>query len=172
MLTDKACKTATCPAGVKRARRTDGAGLYLEISPAGSKRWFWKFYGAGKESRLALGSYPDVTLKAARVARDEARKTASAGTNPVQKRRAEKLAASHNAATTFEAVAREWLDMNRGTGYGWVKLLRFVFPWFRPSWGGPICTQCWAYCVGIGLTDSWHPRFAEAATAWQFERVQ
>ena len=108
MLTDKACKTATCPDEVKRARLTDSAGLYLEISPAGSKRWFWKFYAAGKESRLALGSCPAVTLKAARVARNDARKTASAGPKPVQKRRAEKLAATRNAVTTFEAVAREF----------------------------------------------------------------
>ncbi len=75
MLTDADCKNATCQADLKRRRLTDGGGLYLEVSPAGSKRWFWKFYPDGKESRLALGSYPDVTLKAARAARDEAHKT-------------------------------------------------------------------------------------------------
>src|SRR5262249_54408820 len=73
MLTDADCRNASCPSELKRRRLTDGGGLYLEVSPAGSKRWFWKFYPDGKESRLALGSYPSVTLKAARAARDEAR---------------------------------------------------------------------------------------------------
>jgi hypothetical protein len=60
MLTDKQCKSAVCPTDKKRARFTDSGGLYLEVSPAGSKRWFWKIYADGKEGRLALGSYPTV----------------------------------------------------------------------------------------------------------------
>lgn len=108
MLTDADCRNATCPADKARVRLSDGAGLYLEVSPAGSKRWFWKFYPEGKESRLALGSYPALTLKAARKARDQARDVRKGGANPVQQRRAEKLAAAVNSATTFEAVAREF----------------------------------------------------------------
>lgn len=108
MLTDADCRNATCPPGLKRRRLTDGGGLYLEVSPAGSKRWFWKFYPDGKESRLALGGYPDVPLKAARLARDDARKTRQEGINPVQKRKADKLLGAASAATTFEAVAREF----------------------------------------------------------------
>lgn len=49
MLTDKHCKNAICPPDKKRARLTDSSGLYLEVSPAGSKRWFWKTYADGKE---------------------------------------------------------------------------------------------------------------------------
>ena len=56
MLTDAQCRNATCPPDKKRERLTDSAGLYLEISPAGSKRWFQKIYRDGKETRLALGS--------------------------------------------------------------------------------------------------------------------
>lgn len=62
MLTDKECKNAACPADKKRARFTDANGLYLEVSPTGSKRWFWKTYFDGKESRMALGNYPGVSL--------------------------------------------------------------------------------------------------------------
>ena len=108
MLTDADCRNATCPPDVKRRRLTDSGGLYLEISPAGAKRWFWKFYPDGKESRLALGAYPGVSLKAARMARDEARKAREGGANPVQVRKAERLATSASSATTFEAVAREF----------------------------------------------------------------
>ncbi|HEY4083443.1 MAG TPA: integrase arm-type DNA-binding domain-containing protein [Burkholderiaceae bacterium] len=108
MLTEAACKNATCPPEMKRRRLTDGSGLYLEIAGAGSKRWFWKFYPDGKESRLALGSYPQVSLKAARQARDEARKTRQAGTNPVQARKAEAIAKRVSSAVTFKAVAEEY----------------------------------------------------------------
>ncbi|MEY4908596.1 MAG: hypothetical protein RL260_2314 [Pseudomonadota bacterium] len=116
MLTDADCRNATCPPGLKRRRLTDGGGLYLEVSPAGSKRWFWKFYPDGKESRLALGGYPDVSLKAARLARDDARKTRQDGINPVQKRKADKIISAASSATTFEAVAREF---HEGKASGW-----------------------------------------------------
>jgi integrase len=116
MLTDADCRNANCPDGLKRRRLTDGAGLYLEVSPAGSKRWFWKFYPDGKESRLALGSYPDVSLKKARADRDDARKTRQGGTNPVQKRKADTLAARYSSATTFDSVAAEFYAQERG---GW-----------------------------------------------------
>ncbi|MEY5099553.1 MAG: hypothetical protein RJA36_2272, partial [Pseudomonadota bacterium] len=44
MLTDAQCRNATCPPDKKRARFTDSGGLYLEVSPGGSKRWFMKLY--------------------------------------------------------------------------------------------------------------------------------
>lgn len=135
MLTDADCRNASCPPGLKRRRLTDGAGLYLEVSPAGSKRWFWKFYPDGKESRLALGSYPRVTLKAARVARDDARRVRQGGTNPVQKRKAESLAKAVSGATTFEVVARE-LHGTKAAGWSethaaqWLRCCeKDLFPW-------------------------------------------
>ena len=134
MLTDTDCRNATCPPDLKRRRLTDGGGLYLEVSPAGSKRWFWKFYPDGKESRLALGSYPDVTLKEARAARYEARKARQGGTNPIQARKAEKIAKAASNATTYEAVAREfhavkaagWSD---GHATKWIRMNElYLFP--------------------------------------------
>ena len=80
MLTEIACKSAVCPPGKARARMTDAGGLYLEISPSGSKRWFWKYYFTSKEKRLALGSYSAVSLKQARSERDLARRTLQGGT--------------------------------------------------------------------------------------------
>jgi integrase len=110
MLTDKQCRSAVCPTDKKRARFTDSGGLYLEVSPAGSKRWFWKIYADGKEGRLALGSYPTVGLADARRARDAARLQKSEGTNPVQIRKIAKLKASTSTDETFRAVALEWYD--------------------------------------------------------------
>lgn len=137
MLTDADCRSATCPPEVKRRRLTDASGLYLEVTPNGAKRWFWKFYPAGKEKRLALGGYPTVTLKAARAARDEARGTLKGGTDPVQRRKAEKAAAAAHSAVTFEGVARELHATKAGShGWGathaaqWLRgLEKDVFPW-------------------------------------------
>ena len=53
MLTDAHCRNATCPPEKKRERLSDAGGLYLEVSPKGSKRWFWKYHFAGLEKRLA-----------------------------------------------------------------------------------------------------------------------
>lgn len=113
MLTDVDCRHATCPPDLKRSRLSDGGGLYLEVSPAGSKRWFWKFYPDGKESRLSLGNYPVVGLKAARLARDEAKKARLAGINPVQARKLDKLRSDADSENSFEAVAREFFTTKR-----------------------------------------------------------
>ena len=83
MLTDAECKNAICPPDKKRARLACSGGLYLEVSPTGFKRWFWKIYTDGKESRLALGSYPAVSLSAARQARDAAKKKKAEGADLV-----------------------------------------------------------------------------------------
>ena len=68
-LTDTACKKATCPDGRPSVRLADEKALYLEVTAAGGKYWRWKYRHGGKEKRLALGVYPDVSLAQARGAR-------------------------------------------------------------------------------------------------------
>lgn len=111
MLTDAECKNAICPPGKTRARMACSGGLYLEVSPAGSKRWFYKYRKNGKEGRMALGSYPDVSAKDARSARDAAKLQKSDGLDPVQVRKVEKLKAQTPAGATFKATALEWYAM-------------------------------------------------------------
>lgn len=108
MLTDAECRNAKCPPDKKRLRLTDAEGLYLEVSPAGSKRWFWKTYQDGKEGRVALGSYPAVNLPAARKARNAAKAHKAEGRDPVQVRKIEKLKATRSDDDTFKAIALEW----------------------------------------------------------------
>ncbi len=108
MLTDAHCKNASCSPGAKRERLADSGGLYLEVSPSGSKRWFWKYRKDGKEGRMALGSYPAVGLTAARKARDAAKSQKAAGVDPVQARKVEKLKGARQDGDTFKAVALEW----------------------------------------------------------------
>ena len=87
LLTDTQCRNAKCPADKKRVRLTDAHGLYLEVSPAGSKRWFQKLYVGGKDTRIALGSYPAVSLADARSKQAEVKAQRAQKLNPIAERR-------------------------------------------------------------------------------------
>jgi integrase len=88
---------------------SDGGGLYLEVDPSGGKYWRFKYRFAGKEKRISLGVYDDVSLAGAREKRDECRKLLAKGIDPGVHRKAQKAARVGNAANSFEVVAREWL---------------------------------------------------------------
>ena len=113
MLTDAECKNASCPPDKTRARLACSGGLYLEVSPNGSKRWFWKYRKDGKEGRMALGSYPDVGPKAARQARDDAKAQKSDGRDPVLARKIAKLKESALGSDSFKETALEWFDKHQ-----------------------------------------------------------
>ena len=92
----------------KIERFYDDRGLYLELSKAGGKLWRWKYRFDGKEKRLSLGAWPEVSLKEARERRDRARLALQDGVDPGLKNR--KKAAATADGRTFESVAREWVD--------------------------------------------------------------
>lgn len=104
--------TATSIRNAKPREKTfklyDERGLYLEVSPKGGKWWRLKYRFSGREKRLSLGVYPDITLKTARDRRDEARKLIADGIDPSQNRKALKAAKIEIAGNSFEVVAREW----------------------------------------------------------------
>lgn len=108
MLTDAQCRNAACPPDKKQSKLYDAGGLFLEVSPAGAKRWFLKYRADAKEKKLALGSYPTVTLTAARKARDAAKLQKSDGIDPVQARKVEKLRSTTPDTDTFKVTALEW----------------------------------------------------------------
>lgn len=91
-------------------KKADEKGLYLEVFPNGSKLWRWKYRFAGKEKRLAFGAYPEVSLKDARMRRDDARAMLTSGTDPALERKREKLTAHISAANSFELVAAEYIE--------------------------------------------------------------
>ena len=92
----------------KSGRLYDERGLYLEVAPSGGKWWRWKYRYAGKEKRLSLGVFPDVSLKDARNRRDEARKLLANGVDPSRERQAAKAALTDENKNTFSAIAHEW----------------------------------------------------------------
>jgi hypothetical protein len=69
---------------------------------------------AARKKKLALGSYPEVSLKDARAKRDEARKAAQAGSDPALAKREARIAQRVATANTFAAIAEEYIDKLRG----------------------------------------------------------
>lgn len=122
-------------AGTKPQRLFDEKGLYLEVAPSGGKWWRLKYRFDGKEKRLSLGTYPDVSLKSARTKRDEARTLLADGVDPGEQRKAMKVARAGRAANSFEVVGREWFGKYSPS---WAsshaekiiqRLERDIFPW-------------------------------------------
>jgi len=140
-LTDTAIKNAkpgVNPKGIattKPYKMPDGGGMYLEVAPSGGKWWRFKYRYDGKEKRLSLGVYPDVSLKDARQRRDDARKLLANDIDPGENRKAVKAAKSDRAANSFEVIAREWFSKKSP---GWAasnadkiiqRLENDAFPW-------------------------------------------
>jgi integrase len=148
-LTDAKIRTAK---GSKRSVRLfDGGGLYLEVSPSGSKHWRLKYRYHGREKRISFGAYPSVPLAGrqdaatgvwipgARERRDQARQLLAAGIDPSAHREALKLARTERQQNSFEVVAREWFA---GRSAKWVpshasrilaRLERDIFPYVGES---------------------------------------
>jgi integrase len=97
----------------RQYRMADERGLVLLVRPNGSKLWQLRFRHEGKEKTASLGQFPDVSLSDARTKREELRKQVAAGNDPVAVEREVKEAKLAKSQNTFEAVAREWLEIWR-----------------------------------------------------------
>ncbi|MGL4767360.1 MAG: Arm DNA-binding domain-containing protein [Formosimonas sp.] len=95
-------------AETKRLQLADGGGLVLHVMPTGSKLWRYRYFYNGVEKMLSLGSYPEVSLKAARLARDKARELLNTGIDPSQNRNEEKIVRAQAVENHFKAVAMAW----------------------------------------------------------------
>ncbi|WP_417620968.1 tyrosine-type recombinase/integrase [Parasphingorhabdus sp.] len=113
-LTDTAIKAAKH--GPKPIKLFDERGLFLLLQPSGGKLWRLKYRILGKEKKLSLGVYPDVTLKEARKRRDEARTLLANGADPASVKLEQARSAKRNAANTFKAIADEFIDKSAKEG--------------------------------------------------------
>lgn len=102
-LTDVAIRNAK--PRVKSYKISDMQGLFLLISPSGSKLWKMKFHVKGVEKKLSFGEYPRLKLKDARKLRDEARDLLAEGKDPSLEKKREKLRANALAENTFTSIA-------------------------------------------------------------------
>jgi integrase len=102
-------------------------GLYLDVTPNGKKHWIYKYWEDKKERAVSLGEYPLVSLKEARLKRDDCKRRRAEGED-VRTKKADKGA-------IFEAVAREWFErqvkpvrVERHCQSVISRLERFLFP--------------------------------------------
>ena len=137
-VTNKLTNIAVQKAAPKEDRpykMSDGHGLFLLIKPSGAKYWRWSYRYAGKQKELALGTYPLISLKAARTARDDARRKLLDGVDPGGLRKLQKTMRIVATGNSFQAVALEWFSRQkpRWAEKHWVKvqwmLEKNLFPW-------------------------------------------
>ena len=133
LLTDTAVRNAK--PGAKSIKVFDERGLFLIVTPTGGKWWRLKYRFNNKEKLLSLGVYPDVSLKAARIRRDELRTLLANGIDPGVHRKVMESARTDRAANSFEVIAREWFAKHSPN---WAashsekiiqRLEKDIFPW-------------------------------------------
>jgi hypothetical protein len=82
--------------------------VYLFIDAKGGKSWHTRFYWLGRQVRISLGIYPEISLKNARLARDQARTLVAQGIDPRAIRKEERLAACAAVENSIAAVFLAW----------------------------------------------------------------
>lgn len=101
-------KLRTLKPGAKPFKVSDFEGLFLLVQPSGSRLWRLAYRFSGKQRVLALGSYPEMSLRAARKAKEDARDLLSEGRDPAFERKLTKIRAKAAGGETFAMVADEW----------------------------------------------------------------
>lgn len=128
-LTDAQCRN-TKPTN-KVQKLSDGGGLHLQITPAGSRLWRCSYRWDHKQRTASFGSYPAVGLARARLLRAELKDKLAAGIDPAAKEGADQNALPRK---TFEDAAREWFRSQEArwvSGYAariWTRLKDDAFP--------------------------------------------
>jgi integrase len=108
-LTDAKVKSAKAKASDYRL--ADTGGLRLHVTKTGHRSWRLRVRIAGREQLIVLGSYPDMSLKQARAARDDAKRILRDGGDPRVRRRAFTAA---DPGDSFEVHARAWHANQKG----------------------------------------------------------
>ncbi len=104
-------KIRTLKPSDKPFKVSDSHGLYLRVKPGSSRHWYLKYRISGKESRIALGTYPAISLSDARQQREGIRKMLALNINSVQQRAA--VRGSRTPEKVFKNVALAWHKSNR-----------------------------------------------------------
>lgn len=93
----------------KQYKMADGKGLFLLVTQKGGKWWRYKYRFHGKEKLLALGTYPDTSLKDARNSHDKSRKLLAKGIDPSEVKKLEKAVGIEQTENSFQSIATEWI---------------------------------------------------------------
>ena len=92
----------------KDYKLSDAKGMFLLVTKKGAKYWRLKYRIGGKEKLLSIGVYPDVSLKQARKACDNAKELLDQGVDPSQAKKVKKAEQAQAYTNNLEAIAREW----------------------------------------------------------------
>lgn len=119
----------------KEYKLTDCFGMFLRVTPKGSKYWQMAYRFEGKQKLFSIGVYPAVSLSDARQRRDEAKRLLAQGIDPNAKKQAEvkELKAKRDNTRSFRTVAKAWFATKTkwSDDYGdsvWKRLETYVFP--------------------------------------------
>lgn len=130
-------KVETTAAQSKPYFLKDGGSLFLAVQPNGSKLWRYRYRIEGRPQIYAIGKFPEVSLEAARAARDKARELVKKGIHPRLDRQIKIAAQVERNENTFEAVTRRWMAANSQWSEGYAKQVQStlesnVFPKLGP----------------------------------------
>ncbi len=114
-LSDAAIRAAK-PSASGRLTLSDGGGLQLWVTSTGSKLWNLAYRFGGKQTRVALGAWPAVTLKDARKLREDAKSLLAKGIDPGERRKQDKVREAVERNNTFDAIADELIEKKRREG--------------------------------------------------------
>ncbi|MBQ9628738.1 MAG: tyrosine-type recombinase/integrase, partial [Synergistaceae bacterium] len=81
----------------------DDRGLYLRIDASGRKYWILRYWEQKKEHQLSLGAYPELSLKDARIKRDEIQTARAKGESPSRK--------TMRVPQSFSEITDEWMNV-------------------------------------------------------------
>lgn len=96
---------------------SDGRGLSLDVLPSGKMSWLYRYSMDGARGKVALGGYPDLTLRKAREKRDELAAQVAGGKNPALEAKQRRAGESNNPTVSEfgeryykEQVIKRWKD--------------------------------------------------------------
>lgn len=113
-------KVRNARAGEKAYKLSDGEQLYLHVSTAGGRTWRMNYqFGRNAQGKpiqktLTIGTYPAISLRDAREARDTAKAMLAKGREPKPSDLFDRGEAEEDMRPTFEAIGREWHDLQKG----------------------------------------------------------
>ncbi len=113
-LTDIAIRNAK--PGAKPYKLGDTRGMFLLVQPTGGKLWRLKYRVDGREKKLGIGTYPEISLANARKRRDDAREQIAAGKDPSREKQRDKTRARLAADNTFSGLSAEYCKKRRRDG--------------------------------------------------------
>lgn len=111
----------------KPRKYSDGGGLYLFVPLSGARHWRLAYSFGGKQKTLALGSYPAVSIAAARKARDAAKEVLAEGIDPSRQKKLDKLKSAEAAGNTFEKIAADLREVQVAKGRAENTMVRYNY---------------------------------------------